>query len=458
MDKSEAYHRQMTQEKVWLLIIKLGIPTTITMLITQLYNMVDTYFVGTLGTSQQGATGILFTLQSIIQAFAFLFGHGSGTHIAKKLAQKDVKGASVYAATAFYVGFAIGGLLLLFGLMFLGPFMTFLGSSETILPYAKEYGMWVLISAPFLITSLILNNVLRYEGKAMFAMIGLVTGAVLNVLGDYIFIDVMGLGVFGAGMSTGISQIVSFLLLLFFFIAKAQSKINPKDISRQFHIYKNILVAGLPSLIRQGLLSISGGVLNNLTKPLGDAAVAAISIVNRCSNFVMCVGLGVAQGFQPVAAYNYTVNEYGRVRKGCLFTWFFITIVVVCLSLFAFLMPGQIMSMFIADPEVIELGIVGMRHLAWSLIVMPLCVVGSLTFQAVRKSWTATLLACLRNGIAFIPTIFILVSGMGLGFTGIALSQPIADLITAAITLPFLLYFLVGLHKKEKAQEEAKEC
>ena len=202
MEKSEAYYNKMKNTPIAKLVIILAIPTTISMLITNVYNAVDTYFVGTLGDSQQAATGILFTLQCIIQAFAFMLGHGSGTYAAKKLAEKDVNGASTYVSTAFFNGLIVGTLLLVFGLFFIDPFMTILGSSDTVLPYAREYGMWVLIAAPFMITSLIINNNLRYEGKAFYSMIGLVSGALLNIFGDYLFINVMKLGVFGAGMST----------------------------------------------------------------------------------------------------------------------------------------------------------------------------------------------------------------------------------------------------------------
>lgn len=450
MDRGEAYHRQMSGEKISRLIIKLGIPTTITMLITNIYNLVDTYFVGTLGTSQQGATGILFTLQAIIQAFAFLLGHGAGTHVSRKLANKDVDGASRYVSTSFFLGLGVGTLLLAFGLIFLEPFMRALGSSDTILPYAKEYGLWVLVTAPFMIGALIINNILRYEGKAFYAMIGLVTGALLNILGDYIFITVMGLGVFGAGMSTGISQIVSFIILFIFFFGKAQTKIGFKRFALERGIYADIFVSGLPSFIRQGLASIGGGVLNNVAKPMGDAAIAAISVVNRYSNFIMCVGLGVGQGFQPVAAYNYSSGDYSRVRKGCLFTWGFTTVVIAILSTVTLIIPEQIIAVFNSDPEVIALGKTALIYAAISLFFMPISVIANLTFQAVRKSWTSTFLSLLRNGAVFIPVIFILVYGMGLGFQGVALAQPVSDALTAAISLPFLIVFLLQLRKMEK--------
>lgn len=457
MNKEEAYHKKMVGTNIAALVIRLGIPTTVSMLITNIYNLVDTYFVGTLGVAQQGATGILFTLQAIIQAFAFMLGHGSGTNAAKFLATKDNKSASTYVANAFYLGFAIGIILMAFGLIFLEPFMLLLGSSDTILPYAKEYGFWVLISGPFLVASLILNNNLRYEGKALFAMIGIAAGAFLNILGDYIFITVMGLGVYGAGMSTAISQIISFFLLLFFYLKYAQPSLHWKHVVFKFSLFVAIFKAGLPSLFRQGLTSISGGVLNNLTKPLGDAAVAAISVVNRYSNFVMCVGMGIGQGLQPVAAYNYATEHYDRVRKGVIFTVAFSTGVVLVLSIITLCMPSIIISWFNTDAEVIEKGTQALRYMSVALILTPLSMVMNMVLQAVRKSGIASFLSALRSGLAFVPVIFLLVYGFNLGFTGIALSQPVADVITFLISLPFFIWFVRELSAREKAKIEEKK-
>ena len=455
MDKEQAYHRQMVETKIPPLIMKLGLPTTISMLITNIYNLVDTYFVGTLGVAQQGATGILFTLQAILQAFAFMLGHGSGTNAAKNLALSDKKKASSFVSSAFYLGFTIGIILLIFGVIFLEPFMIGLGSSQTILPYAKDYGFWVLVSGPFLIVSLILNNNLRYEGKASLAMIGIAVGAALNVLGDYIFIMVLGMGVYGAGLSTAISQIISFFVLLFFYLKYAQTSIHFKNVVFDFSLYLAIFKAGLPSLLRQGLASISGGVLNNITKPLGDAAVAAISVVNRYSNFVMCVGMGIGQGLQPVAAYNYATKHYKRVRQGLAFTTAFSTSVVALLSILSLIFAKQIVSWFNNDAMVLELGEKALRYAAISLIFTSLAIVTNMSLQSVRRSLSASFLSALRSGLAFIPAIFILVYGMGLGFDGVALSQPIADVITFIISLPFFIGFLVKLKKMEDTPVEA---
>ena len=317
---SQAYYDKMTKTPLAKLIITLGIPTTISMLVTSIYNMADTYFVGTLGESAQGATGILFTLQAIIQAVAFMLGQGSGTMVSKALADKDQKEASEYVSTAFFTGVGMGVVLMVGGLLFLTPFMRLLGSTETILPYARQYGICVLASCPFTIGSFVLNNNLRYEGKAFYAMIGLVTGGVLNIFGDYMLIRIFSLGVLGAGISTAVSLFISFLILLYFFRKMPQSSIRVSLFSRRAEVLLTISRVGFPALIRQGLSSASSGLLNNLTRPYGDAAIAAMSVVNRFSAFVMCVGLGIGQGYQPVASFNYQAKEYKRVKRGLLIT------------------------------------------------------------------------------------------------------------------------------------------
>ncbi len=450
MTSADAHYKKMTETPVSKLIILLGIPTTVSMLITNIYNMADTYFVGSLGKSPQAATGILFTLQCIIQAIAFMLGHGSGTFVSKALAEKDIKRATQYVSTAFFTGAFLGSLLMIFGLIFLKPFMLLLGSTQTILPYAIDYGLWVLISCPFMVCSLILNNNLRYEGKAIYAMIGLVTGGILNILGDYIFITICHLGVFGAGMSTAISQIISFILLIIFYLKMAQSTISLKSISRSIQDYISIFKVGLPSLLRQGLTSISNGVLNNLAKPFGDAAIAAISVINRFSSFVMCVGLGIGQGYQPVAAFNYQAKEYSRVKKGLIFTLIFGSCFVGLLSLFGLIIPEYIISIFQKSPEVIEIGKVGLRASSIGVLFLPISVSVNMLYQSIRKAGIASFLAMLRSGLIFIPIIFLFSHLWGLN--GIIFSQPTADIISSAISVPFIMYFLFRTPNTVKKQ------
>lgn len=451
MDRSEAYHKKMTEQSVSKIIISLGIPTTISMLITNIYNMADTYFVGGLGDSAQAATGILFTLQCIIQAIAFMLGHGSGTFVAKYLALRNLDRASTYTTTAFVAGGTMGLLMTSLGLAFLEPFLRFLGSTETILPYAKDYGTWILISCPFLICSLVLNNVLRYEGKAFYAMFGLTAGGILNIAGDYILIKVLNMGVYGAGLSTAISQVISFILLLTLYLKYAQSRISFKLMAKDGEVYLNIFKMGLPSLIRQGLTSVSNGLLNNLIKPFGDAPIAAMSIVQKYSSFVMCVGLGIGQGYQPFASFNYELKEYDRVKKGSKFLIVFGTVAVGVLATVGFIFAPTIVSLFQKDVEVIAVGTPAMRYASIGLWFLPISVACNMLYQSIRKAAMASSMAILRSGAVLIP-VLLLTSALW-GLEGIIMAQGVADVLTGIITLPFFIRFF----KVTPSTAEAKE-
>ena len=438
MNSTELYYEKMTKTRVSSLIIRLGIPTTISMLVTSIYNMADTYFVGTLGKSAQAATGILFTLQAIIQAIAFMLGQGAGTMVSKALADKNKHEASEYVSTAFFTGFGAGLVLTIVGFVFLKPFMRLLGSTETILPYACDYGFWVLFSCPFMIASLVLNNCLRYEGKAFYSMIGLTTGGILNIFGDYFLVP--ALGVYGAGLSTAVSQIISFTILLTAYIKMAQSSILPRYISRSAKVYFSICKVGFPAMIRQGLSSISQGLLNNLTKPFGDAAIAAMSVVNRFTMFILCVGLGIGQGYQPVAAFNYRAKEYNRVKKGLTVTMGLGFILVSLIAIPGFIFAKEIVTAFQKNPEVIEIGTYALRWATVGAMFLPLSVPVNMLYQSIRNVKISSFLSLMRSGLAFIPVL--IVSTHFLGLVGIQISQPIADMITGLVSMPFTLHFL----------------
>ena len=451
MNSTEAYYKKMTETPVSRLIVTLGIPTTVSMLVTSLYNMADTYFVGTLGESQQAATGILFTLQAIIQAVAFMLGQGSGTLVSKALADKNADEASEYVSTAFFTGAAAGSVLLIFGLSFLDPLLRLLGSTETILPYARDYGMWVLIACPFMVCSFVLNNNLRYEGKAFFAMIGLVTGGLINIFGDWLLIWMLDMGVFGAGLSTAVSQFISFGLLLYFHRRTAQGVISLRFVSRKLRVYLSIMRVGFPALIRQGLTSISNGLLNNLTKPYGDAAIAAMSVVNRYSMLVMCVGLGIGQGFQPVASFNYQAKKYKRVKKGLLFTMGAGFVLVLIMSLPGLIFPDFIVSLFQKEQAVREIGAFALRCASLGVLFLPLSIPVNMLYQSIRKAAVSSVLSMMRSGLMLIPTLLITTSLWQL--TGIQVSQPIADAATGLVCIPFIIYFMTKTPDEDEKSE-----
>lgn len=440
MTNADKHYQKMTQTPVAKLIVQLGVPTTISMLITSIYNMADTYFVGTLGESAQAATGVLFTLQAIIQGVAFMLGQGSGTFISRELADRNTDKASMYVSSAFFAGGMIGLLITLAGLCILESLVLFLGSTETILPHAMDYGLWVLLSCPFVICSMILNNALRFEGRAFYAMFGLTAGGLLNILGDYVLVMKLGMGVYGAGLATAVSQFISFVILFIMFRKMAQSHIRLNLISRKFRIYLSICRVGLPSLIRQSMNSVSNGVLNNLTKAFGDAAIAAMSVVGKFSMFLMCVGLGMGQGFQPVAAFNYRAKKYDRVKKGLVFLICYSLVLVGGFSILTMIFPEQVIAVFQKKEAVIEIGSVALRNYAFGMIFMALSVPVNMLYQSIQQPTISSILSLIRSGAITIPMLLILVPMLGL--TGIQIAQPTADVIAGMISIPFIIRFL----------------
>ncbi|HKM22860.1 MAG TPA: MATE family efflux transporter [Lachnospiraceae bacterium] len=441
-----AQYNKMTQTPVSKLIIKLSIPTIISMLITNIYNMADTFFVSKLGTSASGAVGIVFALMAILQAFGFMFGHGSGSIISRRLGQRDTQSASRYASTGFFLALAVGCVIGILGITLLTPFMKLLGSTDTILPYAKQYALYILLAAPFLTGSCVLNNILRYEGKASFAMVGLTLGGVINIIADPIFIFTLKLGVAGAGIATAMSQTISFSILLFMFLSgKTESKLSLRLITKELCEVLEIIKVGFPSMMRQGLASVSTMLLNSQAAVYGDAAVAAMSIVNRICMFIFSVGLGLGQGLQPVAAFNYGAGKYSRVKKGVLFTAVAGEVVLGTFAIAGFLVSGHIIGWFRNDPAVIEYGVFALRCQCIAFFFQPFNVCGNMMFQSVGKSGTATFLSALRSGICFIPLILILPYFFGI--TGVQISQPIADVLTFIISVPLIIAFLKQLPK-----------
>ncbi len=439
---------KMTKTPVPKLIIQLGIPTIISMLITNIYNTADTYFVNKIGTSAGGAVGVVFSLMAILQAFGFMFGHGAGSIISRKLGEKDKETASKIASTSFFLSILVGIVIGVVGILFLTPFMKLLGSTDTILPYARQYGFFILLGAPFMTASCVLNNVLRYEGRAIYAMVGLTIGGVLNMLGDPFFMFVLKLDVIGAGLATALSQVISFLILLFVFLrGKTESKISIRLVTQDIKDVVSIIKNGFPSLIRQGLGSVSTMLLNHQAAFYGDIAVNAMSIVNRISMLIFSVGLGLGQGFQPVAAFNYGAKKYSRVKKGFYFTALAGEVMLGSFALVAIFAAKDVIAIFNSDVDVIKIGMYALIFQSIACFFQPLSVCANMMFQSVGESSKATMLASLRSGVCYIPLILILPSVIGL--LGIQISQMIADIITFAISTPLAIMFLSKLKEDE---------
>ena len=446
--KYKSQYDVMTKEPVEKLIISLGLPTTISMLVTNIYNMADTYFVGRLGTSASGAVGVVFALMAILQAFGFMFGHGAGSIISRKLGAKEIEDARKFASTSLYTSILCAFFITTFGLMFITPFMKLLGSTDTILPYARTYSIFILLASPAMISSCVMNNILRYEGKAFFAMIGLTAGGFLNIFGDAFFMFGLRMGIEGAGLSTAISQYISALILLSMFLrGKTQSKFSLRYFTHDFRDIIEIIRTGLPSMARQGLASVSTMLLNIQVGIYGDAAIAAMSIVSRVCNFLFSVGLGIGQGFQPVAGFNYGAEKYSRVKKGFYFTWFLGTIMLGIFSITGMVFAKHLVAFFRNDAKVIEIGTFALKIQCISLFFIPFSVCGNMMFQSIGKSNTATFLSTLRGGLCFIPILFLFHFMFGL--LGIQIAQTAADILASLITIPFVMRFFKSIENIE---------
>ena len=441
---SDRQYDRMTLTPVHKLILTLGLPTTISMLVTNVYNMADTYFVSTLGTSASGAVGIVFALMAIIQAFGFMFGQGAGSCLSRQLGKKHVEEARTYASTSFFLSLLCGLAITVLGLIFLTPLMRLLGSTDSILPYARTYSTYILIAAPAMASSCVMNNILRYEGKAIFAMFGLGSGGILNIFGDYIPIQHFHMGIAGAGLSTAVSQYIGAAILLAPFLReKVQSRFHPKYFSHNLEYTRNIIMVGFPSLMRQGLTSISVMVLNQCAAVYGDAVIAAMSIVSRVMNFLFCVGIGIGQGFQPVSAFNYGAGKYARVKEAWRFTWLFSTGFMAVMAVIGFTFSAPIISIFRDDPQVIAAGIPALRMQCAALLFMPLCLSGNMLFQSIGKSAQAIFLSSIRSGLLFIP--ILLVTSRLFGLFGIQMAQAAADILSGIITAPLIYSFFKNM-------------
>ena len=451
-DRSAAQFRKMTETPIPKLILSLAAPTILSMLITSIYNLADTFFVGQISTSASGAVGVVSSLMAIIQALGFMLGHGAGSIISRSLGSQNTQAATRFASTSFFTALVFGSIIAVIGLLTLPDFMMLLGSTQTILPHACDYARFILMAAPLMMSSLVMNNVLRYEGKANFAMIGLVTGGVLNMVMDPIFIFGFGMGTAGAGLATALSQSISFCILLSMFLrGRTVSQFRISAFTREPAEFGTILRTGMPSFGRQGLNSIGGMLLNIAARSYGDAAVAGMSIVSRIFLFILSVAIGTGQGFQPVAAFNYGARRYRRVQQACLFTMEASFCFLCILLAGCWFNAGTLIRLFRDDPEVIAVALPAFRYQCFAMLLQPVIVSGNMLFQSIGKSGRATFLACCRQGVFFIPLILTLPRLFGLA--GVEICQPIADVLAALVTIPFLFPFLHQLSKME--DEEA---
>lgn len=443
-DKQEQKFHQMTEEPVGRLICHLALPCIISMLVTAFYNMADTFFVGMLDSdSATGAVGVVFSLMAIIQAVGFFFGHGSGNFISRELGKHHYEEASNMAATGFFSALATGLVICVLGQIFLEPLAYLLGSTDTILPYAKAYLRFILLGAPWMTASLVLNNQLRFQGSAAYAMVGITSGAVLNIALDPLLIFVFGMGVAGAALATIISQFISFCLLLVGCSRGGNLRIRVSRVQLKWSYYSQVIRGGLPSLARQGLASIATICLNLAAKPYGDAAIAAMGVVQRIMMFGASAMIGFGQGFQPVCGFNYGARLYHRVKEGFWFCVKTSTAFLFAVGTLGFIFAPHLVALFRDSPEVIACGTAALRFQCVTFCFQGWVVMSNMMLQTIGRTVPATFLAMARQGIFFIPLVWILSALLGL--TGIQMTQMVSDLLTLACAIPIQLRALKAM-------------
>lgn len=452
----------MLSEPVPHLVCQMALPTIISMLVTSFYNIVDTYFVGKISTQATGAVGVVFSVMALIQACGFFFGHGSGNFISRKLGSGEFEEANKMAATGFFSAFFTGTVLGVLGFVFLAPLAKVLGSTPTILPYTKDYMRIILIGCPFTMSSFVLNNQLRFQGSASYAMVGIVTGAVLNIILDPLLIFVCEMGVAGAALATVISQVVSFAVLFLMSRKGGNIRVRIRDFTPSAYMYKEIFRGGIPSLCRQGLASVAQICLNRAAgvyggvygEAYGDAAIAAMSIVGRISMFANSALIGFGQGFQPVCGMNYGAKKYDRVRQAFAFCVKYAAIFLAVISLAGFCFARPLVTLFRKeDMDVIKIGTLALRL---QCIVFPLnawIVMCNMMLQSIGKAAKASLVAAARQGFFFIPLIWIL--PLFFDLLGVQMCQTWSDICSFALSVPLGLGVLKEMREMKEEPGEA---
>ena len=447
--RASSQYNRMTEESIPRLIVRLSIPTILSMLVTNIYNLVDTAFVGQLGTSESAAVGIVFGFMSILQAVGFMFGQGAGSITARLLGARDDRNASRVASTGIVCSVLLGGIISLAAFPLHHWIILTLGSTETIYPHARSYLLTILFAAPFMTGGYTRNNLLRYEGKASLGMIGLMSGAILNIALDPILMFVLHMGVAGAALATAASQVISFLILLSMFLrGRTVTRLSLKQFDPRPRVIGDIMTTGLPSMLRQVLNSVASILLNSSAAVYGDAAVAAMSIVGRISFFVFALALGIGQGFQPVCAYNFGAKKYLRLRSAYRVTVMLSEAILIVSAVLTLLFSGNLIAVFRNDPDVISIGTRALQLQMITILFLPFSMSTEMLYQSTGHRLGASFLSSARSGLFFIPSLILLSRLRGLA--GIQEAQPLAYLLAFPLALFFMLRFMRRLPKADE--------
>lgn len=426
----------LTQAPVHRVIGAMAIPTIISMLLTSMYNLVDTFFVGKINTQSTAAVGIVFSVMFFIQAFSFFFGNGSGNYISRQLGAQNTKDAEIMASTGLFYTLVFSLIVMLLGWILLEPISILLGSTPTILPYTRQYLGISLLGTPFIMGIFCINNQMRFQGFTKYSVYGAISGSIINCLLDPVFIFGFSMGVSGAAVASVIGQICGFIILLIMSQKEGVIHYTHRRISFEGRFVKEIIAGGTPSISRQGLASVSTIALNSVAGNYGDAAIAAMSIVTRISMFIFSVIVGLGQGFQPMCGFCYGAKLYDRVKEGFWFSMKIGTLFLLFWSVVLIIFSGEVVSLFRDDSEVIAIGIPALRY---QMIIFPACsfmMMANMMMQTCRKTIRANILAASRQGLFFIPLIFVLPYFYGL--FGVEICQAVSDVISLIVTIPIV--------------------
>lgn len=447
-EQTDKKYQEMTQTPVEKLILRLAIPSILSMLVTTVYNAADTFFIGQINTSASAAVGVCFSVMSVIQALGFFFGQGAGSSISRALGNQHAEQAEEMASVGFFSAFFSGMLLSVLGLIFLEPLVYFLGATETIFPYAVDYLWIILLGTPFMTASFVLNNLLRFQGYSFYGMIGVTTGGILNLILDPVFIFAFDMGIAGAAWATILSQMIGMILLLYLNNRHSTVKIRPGMLRLRRSHFADIVRGGLPSLLRQGIASLAVVCMNLAAKPYGDAAIAAMSIVSKITMFTNSAMLGFGQGFQPVCGYNYGARLFDRVKKGYFFCLKSSFICLVILSAVEYFFADTLVAVFRDDAQVIAIGADALRYQCLTLPTFSFIVCSNMMMQTSGKVVAASITGSARQGFVLIPLLLILPAGWGMA--GLLLAQPIADLLSVLLFIPFLRAYFQEMERERQ--------
>ena len=422
----------------------MGIPTMIGMLVNAFYNLVDAYFVGGLGESQMGAISVVYPLGQVVVGLGLLFGNGAASYISRLLGRGDKENADKVASTALYSSVSVGAVIIIISMVFLHPILKLLGATDSILPYAATYAGIYIVSCIFNVFNVTMNNIVTSEGAAKTTMCALLTGAVLNIALDPLFIYVFDLGVAGAAIATAISQVVSTCVYLTYILRKKSVfHFRVKDCTYTKETMSEIFKIGIPTLVFQILTSVSISLINNAAGDYGDSAIAGMGVVTRLISMGSLSVFGFIKGFQPIAGYSYGAKKFDRLREAIKTSILWSTVFCVIFGVILALFPTAIVSQFTkGDAEMIRIGAASLRANGISIMLFGFYTVYSSLFLALGKGREGFILGACRQGICFIPVI--LLFPMVWGLNGIMYAQPIADVLSAVITV----FMAIPLHKK----------